>query len=390
MTTEWDKEIITSVFFATRYLMNPAKLVLSRRLRVTPFEPRVVEQGAQAFTIYNHMPLASVFESPEADYQHLCSHVQVWDVAAERQVEVVGKDALALVELVTPRDLSRCKSGQCFYAPLVDEFGGIVNDPIILRLGADRFWISIADSDVLLWLKGIAWGCGLDVRVFEPDVSPLAVQGPKADDLMASLAGEHVRDIRFFHFIETEIADTAVLLARSGWSGQGGFEIYLQNAADGLKLWDAVWEAGQRFNIRAGCPNLIERLESGLLSYGSDMTLDNNPFECGLDRFFKLGKAAEYLSRDALDRISKTGVSRKMVNLMITGERVSAPRSTYDVLDTNDNEVGIVTSLAYSPRFEANLSFATVDATVSEPGTGLKVRIGSEAHPAVVKALDWS
>ena len=370
-------------------MMTSQQLVFSRRLRETPFEARAREQGARAFTIYNHMPLSSVYASPEDDYAHLCEHVQIWDVAAERQVEVVGPDALALTELVTPRDIAKCRIGQCMYAPLVDEYGGIVNDPIILRLAEDRFWVSIADSDVLLWLKGIAYGRNFDVRVFEPDVSPLAVQGPKSDELMSKVVGPEVRDIGFFRFIVTTIAGTEVLLARSGWSGQGGFEIYLQDSSKGIALWDEIYQAGREFNVRAGCPNLIERLETGLLSYGSDMTLENNPFECGLDRFFTLGKPADYMSRDALDRISREGVSKRLVKLRIDGDPIPAPRSTYPVFDQQGQEVGILTSMAWSPRYGANLSFATVDVAVSGAGSRLSVAVDGVRHDGQVCGPQW-
>lgn len=346
-------------------------------------------QGARAFTIYNHMPLATAFRSVRDDYHHLCNHVQLWDVAVERQIEICGKDALALVELITPRDLSQCRVGQCVYAPLVDENGGIVNDPVILRLARDRFWLSIADSDVLLWIKGIAFGRGMDVRVFEPDVSPLAVQGPKAEEVMARVVGPEVRAIGFFRFIETEIAGTRVLLARSGWSGQGGFEVYLQDSRFGEALWDTIWQAGQAFNIRAGCPNLIERIESGLLSYGSDMTLDNNPFECGLDRFFALGKPAEYMSRQALDRIARGGVTHRIVHLKIAGDEIAAPRSTYGVSNKQGEEIGMITSLAFSPRYDANLSFATIDVGYSDPGTELLVSPGGQSRVATVVNPGW-
>ena len=369
--------------------MSSSQIVFSRRLRQTPYEQRAIENGAKAFTVYNHMPLSSVYQSPEEDYRHLCEHVQIWDVAAERQVEVVGPDALTLLELVTPREVGSCAIGQCLYAPLVDEHGGIVNDPIILRLDADRFWVSIADSDVLLWMKGIAFGRGYDVKVFEPDVSPLAIQGPKSDDLIEEIVGPEIRDIRFFRFIETRIVNTDVVLARSGWSGQGGFEIYLQDSSKGHELWDAIWQAGEKYSIRAGCPNLIERLETGLLSYGSDMTLANNPLECGLDRFFKLGKEAEYMSRQALDRVSQQGVKQKMVHLMIHGDPLDPPRSTYSVTDTDNTQVGIVTSLAYSPKYAKNLSFATVKIESAHPGTELQVSTPKGVRSATVKPPRW-
>ena len=370
--------------------MPSPEILFSRRLRQTPFEQRVREQNARGFTTYNHMSLAGVYRSFEQDYAHLCEHVQLWDVACERQVEVVGPDALALVELITPREIADCAVGQSKYAPLVDEFGGLINDPIMLRLAEDRFWISIADSDVLLWVKGIAYGRGMRVAVFEPDVSPLAVQGPKADDLMAQVVGEQVRDIRRFDFITTDIAATPVLLARSGWSGQGGFEIYLQDSTKGLALWDTLWRAGQQYQVRAGCPNLIERIETGLLSYGSDMTLANNPYECGLDKYCDPDKPAEYMARAALKKIAAQGVTQKKVNLKISApEAMPAPRSTWPVKTGHGATVGAVTSLAYSPRFAANLCFAMVQIACADPGTRLVVEANGVEHVGVVADRHW-
>ncbi len=373
----------------SRQLILP-RLVLSRRIRKTPFEERVFEQSASAFTTYNHMPLGSYYISAEEDYRHLCRHVQVWDVSCERQVEVVGPDAMKLVELVTPRDMSKCRIGQCKYAPLVDERGGVVNDPVILRLAEDRFWISIADSGVLHWIRGIAYGKGMDVSVFEPDVSPLAVQGPKSDDLMADILGDEIRGLKFFWFTKGEIADTEVIIARSGWSGQGGFEIYLQDGSKGLDLWDAIWEAGRPYSIRAGCPNLIDRIERGFLSYGSDMTLENNPYECGLDRFLEKSKEAESMSTAALAEILKNGVRRNLVQLSVNGGPLVSPRSVWDVVDERKNKVGILTSLAYSPKYESNLAFATIDASANRVDKKLMVHVnGEEFRDARITDRNW-
>lgn len=359
-----------------------SQLVLSRRLRQTPFEPRAREHNARAYTIYNHMPLACSYESPEADYHHLCQQVQIWDVACERQVEVSGVDALKLVELVTPRAVASSRIGECRYAPLVDEFGGIVNDPIIIRLAATRFWLSTADSDVLLWLKGINYGRGYDAQVFEPEVSPLAVQGPKATDLMADLLGEAVRELRFFHFITARLADTEVIIARSGWGGQGGFEIYLQDSARGLALWDCIWAAGEKYQIRAGCPNHIDRIESGLLSYGNDMTLANNPYECGLARFIDLHKEAEYMARAALTRIAAAGAEKSLAYLTLAGAPLSAPRTELPVLDATGRDIGILTSMAYSPKFATNLAFATVATAANQHGAIVQVEVGEKTPRA--------
>ncbi len=368
--------------------MHPTELILSPRLRKTAFEERVFDLGIQSFTIYNHMTLPVGFSSNPEAYQHLCEHVQVWDVAAERQVEVTGPDALQLVELITPRDISNCDVGQCVYAPLADEDGLVVNDPLILRLAEDRFWISIADSDVMLWVKGIAWGRGLDVKVFEPDVSPLAVQGPKADDLMADLLGESVRDIKFFRFIETEIAGTPVVLARSGWSGQGGYEIYLQNSAHGLALWDTVWQAGERHNVKVGAPNLIERLETGLKSYGSDMTHDDHVLECAFDQYLNLDKPAEYMARESIVQMQKNGIKRRLCHLMAAGDPLPGLRERWRVKH-NDATVGQASSCAWSPKYNANLLFAMLSTEVSEPGTELTLMVDGAPVDAIVRTDRW-
>ena len=370
-------------------MKNP-QIVLSRRIGKTPYEERVFEQGAQAFTTYNHTPLASVFNSSEEDYDHLCEHVQIWDVSCERQVEVVGPDALKLIELVTPRDMSKCKIGQCMYAILVDENGGIVNDPIAIKLAEDRYWLSIADSGVLFWLKGIAFGRNLDVSVFQPDVSPLAIQGPKSYDLMAEMVGEEIRDLKYFWYTTVNIAGMDLLIAKSGWSGQGGYEIYLEDSSKGLQLWDEIWQAGLKYNIRAGCPNLIDRIERGLLSYGSDITLADNPYEARLDRFFEADKEAEYISREALIKIRQQDIKKYLSYIFVSGAPLKSPRHTWSLLDDSSNPVGIVTSLAYSNKYGANIAFAMIDTEFSQPGKDLLVQLDSgELREAHVVTRTW-
>ena len=369
--------------------MSTLPMVLSRRLRPSPFEKRARENGASLFTLYNKMVMPLTIRSSEEDYQHLLEHVQLWDVACERQVEIIGPDALRLTELITPRDISTLAIGQGKYAPLCDENGGIINDPIILRIAEDRFWLSIADSDVNLWVKGTAYGRGFDVRVFEPDVSPLAIQGPKADDLMAEVVGEHTRDIRFFWFIDEMVAGTPVKIARSGWSGQGGFEVYLQDSTKGDDLWDIFWEAGQKFNVRAGTPNLIERIETGLKSYGSDMTIESNPFESGLERYMDLDKEAEYMSREALQKIAKSGPEKRLVNLMIEGAPLGSMRSVWSVIDDAGDSIGDVTSQAFSPRFNSGIAMAIIKASHAAIGSKVRVDADSETRMATVCDASW-
>ncbi len=359
-------------------------LAVSRRTRRTPFTDRVEACGVKGYTVYNHMLLPTAFRSLEEDYRHLCRHVQIWDVACERQVELQGPDAARLAQLMTPRDLSRASVGQCLYAPVIDQDAGMINDPVILKLAEDRFWLSIADSDVLLWAMGLAHGLGLDVIVDEPDVSPLAVQGPKAEDLMAAVFGAAVRQIRFFRFARLEFRGRPLVVARSGWSKQGGFEIYLDDAAQGHALWDALWEAGKPFEVAAGCPNLIERVEGGLLSYGSDMTRANNPLECGLDRYCQLDGAIEFIGRDALRRLRDEGVARQIRGVRFGGEACPACTSLWPVV-ADGGVVGQVTTAVWSPRFEANLGFAMIERGHWEPGQQIAVNCpdGSERQGVV-------
>lgn len=362
-------------------------LALNRRIRRSPYESRSLP-GVKRVSIYNHVVLPLVYESLEADYWHLRTHVQIWDVACQVQVEVRGADALEFVESMTPRDVSACEPGQCIYAPLTDRSGGIVNDPIILCLAPDRYWLSLSDSDVLLWARGLAQAGKWQVDVCDPDVFPVSVQGPKSEDLMSRILGDSIRELGFFRFIETEISGIHVYVARTGWSGQGGFEIYLMDPDSGVKLWDTLAAAGEDLQARPGGPNLIDRIETGLLSYGSDMTLGNNPFEVGLDRFFKMGKPAPYLAREALEKIAAEGPKQKLVRLAIDQKPVDPPRHTYAIHDGN-GEIGFVTSMVYSPRLASSIGFGFVGSEHAVTGTTLSVVTPEGPTPAVVVDKDW-
>ena len=352
--------------------MPSAQLTINPRTRTTPYTPRVEAAGVKAYTIYNHTLLATVFRSLEEDYRHLKQHVQLWDVSCERQVEVQGPDAARLVQLMTPRDLSRATRGRCLYAPLVNELGGMVNDPVVLKLAEDRYWLSIADSDVRLWARGLAYGLGLDTDIDELDVAPLAVQGPKSDELMARVFGESVRTIKFFRFETLEFRGHPLIVARSGWSKQGGFEIYLDEPSLGLDLWDALWDAGQDLEVGAGSPNLIERIEGGLLSYGSDMTRHNNPFECGLDAYCNLDRPIEFIGRDALEHVAKTGPARRIMGLRVDATAMPRCQQRWPV-QVDGVEVGRVSSAVMSPDFGCGLAFAMMEREHWMPGTRVDV-----------------
>ncbi|WP_413719479.1 dimethylsulfoniopropionate demethylase [Silicimonas sp. MF1-12-2] len=366
-----------------------ATLSISRRLRRTPFSDGVEAAGVKGYTVYNHMLLPTVFRSVEEDYHHLKNAVQVWDVACERQVELRGPDAGRLMQMLTPRDLRGMLPGQCYYVPIVDETGGMLNDPVAVKLADDRWWISIADSDLLYWIKGIANGWRLDVLIDEPDVSPLAIQGPKSDDLMARVFGDGVRDIRFFRYGIFDFQGRDLVIARSGYSKQGGFEIYVEGGDIGMPLWNALFEAGRDLDVQAGCPNLIERIEGGLLSYGNDMTDDNTPHECGLGRFCNTQTAIGCIGRDALLRVAKEGPVQQIRAIAIEGDRVP-PCDRWWPVTSRGKTVGRVSSAAWSPDFGTNVAIGMVRMTHWDEGTEVDIELPDGTRRAIVHEKFWT
>lgn len=360
------------------------------RTRKSPFYDATVRYGVKGFTVYNHMLMPIFYESPEADYWQLVTNVTLWDVAVERQVEITGPDAFKLTRLMTPRNLAKCKIGQCKYVPIVDQAGGMINDPVLLRLGENHFWLSLADSDVLLYAKGIAYGLGLDVELREPDVSPLAVQGPNSDPVMVDLFGDWVTKLRFFRFRETELEGIPLVVAKSGWSKQGGYELYLRDGRYGDQLWEMVMAAGKKYDIAPATPSTIERIESGLLSYGNDMTLENNPFEIGLGKYCDLDQPFDFIGKVALQRIREEGIKQKLVGLQIHGDKI-AGNSHHWPIEKEGQPCGKVTSATYSPRLKQNIALAMLPIEHTSPGTQVEVltevgeRLGTVAEIPFIK-----
>ena len=346
---------------------------MSRRIRRTPFTDSVEKAGVRGFSVVNHMLLPKAFQpTVEEDYWHLREHVQLWDVSCQRQVQIAGPDAAKLVQWMTPRDISSARVGQCLYIPIIDENAGLINDPVLLKLAEDQFWLSIADSDVLLYAKGLAIGRGLNVAITEPDVSPLAIQGPKAEDLAAELFGDHIREIGFFKYDWIEFQGTKQLIARSGYSRQGGFEIYLQDGHLGTALWDHIFEAGKAYNITPGCPNLIERIEGGLFSYGNEMTRENNPLEIGLGDYCTLDGSLDYIGQEALAKIAAQGVTREIRGVSFNGSPVPTCSKPWAVM-AGERQIGQVTSAIWSPRLECNVGHSMIDRGFWDHGQPVEV-----------------
>ena len=367
---------------------NPA-IGIVQRTRKSPYFNATVQAGVKGFSVYNHMLLPIYYESTEADYWHLMRNVTMWDVAVERQVEIKGPDAFHLVRLMTPRNLAKCKIGQCKYVPIIDERGGILNDPVLLRLAEDHFWLSLADSDILLYAKGLALGQRLNVDISEPDVSPLAIQGPRADDVAAALLGDWVRELRFFRFKPYNLDGIPLLVARSGWSKQGGVELYLRDGSQGERLWEMVATAGQPFDIKPATPSTIERIENGLLSYGNDMTINENPFEVGLGKYCDLDQPFDFIGKEALKAIQAAGVKRQLVGLVIGNERIGGSSHYWPVQDINGRSIGKVTSAVYSPRLMKNIAFGLLENDFTAVGTTVRVETEYGPQPGVVSAIPF-
>ena len=331
----------------------------SKRLRGTPFTSRLEKHGVKSFTVYNHMLLPTTFSSPEEEYNHLKEHVQIWDVSVQREIEITGKNSSELVQLMTCRNLSNSKIGSCYYAPLVDSGGGLINDPLIYKLEENRWRICIADSDVLLFAKGIASAKNFKVNIFEANIDTLAIQGPKSTKIMEKIFGKEIDNLKFFKFDFFSFKNKKYLISRSGYSKQGGFEIHTDDADSALELYDYFFDIGKEFNLKPGAPNHPERIEGGLLSYGSDMDIFDNPYECGFDKYVDLNSDIFFFGKDSLKKIKEKGITRKLMGVKIETKSVNVSQSI-PMLDLKNNEIGQVRSAAYSPKFNKVVGIAMV------------------------------
>ncbi|OGT95758.1 MAG: glycine cleavage system protein T [Gemmatimonadetes bacterium RIFCSPLOWO2_02_FULL_71_11] len=344
------------------------------RLRRSPFFEATQRWGARAYTVYNHMLFPINFDDLEAEYWQLVNHVTLWDVSVERQVEITGPDAFTFTNMLTPRDLNTCAVGQGKYVVITAGDGGIINDPVLLRLGENHFWLALADSDVLLWARGVALSCDLKVTITEPDVSPLQLQGPKAKPVVQTLFGDRAMNLSYYWFLETSLDGIPVVVTRTGWSGEVGYEIYLRERSRGEALWERIMEAGKPHGIRPTGPSDIRRIEAGILNWGADITLDTNPYEVGLERLVHEDKPADYIGRDALRRIKAAGVQRKLVGVEIEGGRIEFNATKWPVL-AGGRPCGHITSAIHSPRLKKNVGYAMVPVAHAALGARLTVVI---------------
>ena len=360
------------------------KFSFGTQVRKSPFSDAALRWGARGFSVYNHMYIPRDFGDPVQNFWNLVNEAILCDVAVERQVEITGKDAARFTQYLSCRDLSSCAVGQCKYVLLTDQDGGVINDPILLKLAEDHFWLSIADSDVLLWAKGVAAASDMQVTVREPDVSPLQLQGPRSRDILRAAFGDAPADLKYYRFMEVDWNGVPLIISRTGWSSELGYEIFLRDGAYGDDLWEYLMQVGGPMGLHPGHTSSIRRIEAAMLSYHADMTLANNPFELGMDRLVDLDMDADFVSRAALQKISREGVQQRQVGVTFDGAPIPGSNDDFWPIKVAEQAVGYVTSAVYSPRLEQNIALALVKAKYAEIGTQISLETGFGVRAGVI------
>ena len=370
-------------------ILTKADFYFGPRYRKSPFFECTRRAGCRAWGIYNHMYIPNYYDDPLEEYRSLTEDVTLWDVSVERIVEITGPDASEFTNRLTPRDLTKCAVGQGKYVLITAEDGGIVNEPVLLRVGENRWWLALSDSDAGLWARGYSAGCGLDVRVREPEIYPVQVQGPKSIDVMTALFGGEVAKIRYYWTMETDLDGIPVVISRTGWSAEIGFEIYLCDPSRGEELWNRIMEAGEPHRIRPIAPSQIRRIEAGIFRYGADLTIENNPYEItGLERLVE-DQDADYIGKRALMRIRAEGVSRKLVGVVLDGEDRLPGRPDVAPVYRDGEEIGKVTVLVWSPRMQRNIGYVWVPIGLAAPGNALEVTTLDGTAPGRTAAVPF-
>ncbi|MDA9158010.1 glycine cleavage system protein T [Candidatus Pelagibacter sp.] len=354
------------------------------QIRKSPYFNSTVKWGATGFSVYNHMYIPRDFGSPEQNFWNLVNKAILCDVAVERQVEITGPDATKFIQLLTPRDLSKLAVGQCKYVLIVNNDGGILNDPVLLRLKENHYWLSLADSDILLWAQGVAINSGLNVKIIEPDVSPLQLQGPNSGKIMEALFGESINDLKYYWLRELDLDGIPLIVSRTGWSSELGYELYLRDGSKGDKLWEKIMAAGKSYGLKPGHTSSIRRIEGGMLSYHADADINTNPYELNLGRLVNLDTDINFIGKEALQKINKDGIKRKQVGVILNCDPLTGPNTTFWEITKDKKIVGKITSAVYSPRLKQNIALAMVSINNSEIGTVLEVKMNDKIIKATI------
>jgi aminomethyltransferase len=363
---------------------NSSDFGFGTQIRKSPFFDATVKWGAKDFSVYNHMYIPRDFGNPEENFWNLINDAILCDVAVERQVQIKGPDASKFVQMMSPRDLSKMQVGQCKYVILTNQEGGVLNDPILLKVEEDCYWFSLADSDILFWAQGLNVNSNFDVEISEPDVSPLQLQGPKSRDIMVKVFGDKILDLKYYWFKRFTINGINLVVSRTGWSSELGYEIFLLNSRQGNDLYNHLMKIGEPMGLRPGHTSTIRRIEGGMLSYHADMTINTNPLELGLDKYVDLDKDFNFVGKEALISILDKGIDRKQVGIIIDDDPMLGPNTRFWDIYVDDSVVGKVTSAVYSPRLKKNIALGMIKVDYSNLGQVLTVDSGTKKLHAVV------
>ena len=359
------------------------------QIRKSPYFDSTVKWGATGFSVYNHMYIPRDFGDPEQNFWNLVNEAILCDVSVERQVEISGPDATRFVQFLTPRDLSQMKVGQCKYILITNQDGGLLNDPVLLKLADDRFWISLADSDILLWAQGVAVNTDYDVNIFEPDASPLQLQGPKSRDIMVKLFGESILDLKYYWHREYKWNGISLIVSRTGWSSELGYEIFLTDHTMGNELWNHIMLIGEPLGLKPGHTSSIRRIEGAMLSYHADADISTNPFELGLDRLVNIDSSQEFIGKKALVKIRTEGVDKTQVGLVIECDPLGGPNTKFWPVKKGEQKVGKVTSAVYSPRLKKNIALAMLSVKSIDKSIKFQVETSHGSFPAHIVDLPF-
>ena len=370
-------------------MKKPDDFGFGTQIRKSPFFDATIEWGATGFSVYTHMYIPRDFGDPEQNFWNLVNEAILCDVSVERQVEISGPDATRFVQFLTPRDLSQMKVGQCKYILITNQDGGLLNDPVLLKLADDRFWISLADSDILLWAQGVAVNTDYDVNIFEPDASPLQLQGPKSRDIMVKLFGESILDLKYYWHREYKWNGISLIVSRTGWSSELGYEIFLTDHTMGNELWNHIMLIGEPLGLKPGHTSSIRRIEGAMLSYHADADISTNPFELGLDRLVNIDSSQEFIGKKALVKIRTEGVDKTQVGLVIECDPLGGPNTKFWPVKKGEQKVGKVTSAVYSPRLKKNIALAMLSVKSIDKSIKFQVETSHGSFPAHIVDLPF-
>jgi len=368
------------------------ELLISTRVRKSPYWHLSMRAGCWRATVYNRIYHPRGYVKPEdggamKEYDAIKNHVTMWNVAVERQIRVKGPDAEKFVDYVITRDATKISPMRARYVILCNSYGGVLNDPILLRISKNEFWFSLSDSDISLYLQGVNCDGRFNCEIDEIDVSPVQIQGPKSKLLMQDLCGDHVdfNDMPFYGLAEAKIGGRSCVISQTGFSGEAGYEIYLRESTLYAEdMWNAVLDAGKKHNLMVIAPAHHRRIQAGILSWGQDMDYQHNAFQCNLGYQVSLSgkgewnKKTDYIGKKALEqmrdelRAGKKPYKLQLVGLELGGKPIEEYAPDFWLIsgEGGGEPIGFITSPWYHPEKKTNIAMGYVpyDGTLNANG----------------------